>query len=74
MNISDLHSKTDITKTCRTLNDCERHGCKPKVFKIKAGKKKQTYYVVWCESDNDRAIVTPILEDALTAWNIHNLK
>ncbi len=66
------HSREDITEQhIHDLNDCAVHKHKPKIFKMVVGKRKETFYVAQCDSDDCSKISDHPTKTVLT-WNKYN--
>lgn len=46
------HSREDITSQFPDLNNCKTHGTKPTIYKIVAGRRKETFYTAVCQHDD----------------------
>jgi len=68
-----MHSRKDITDKAGELNDCIKHGRKPVVEEIIAGKRKDIHYAVLCDYD-DCTKFSMDLKYATEAWNKWNPK
>ena len=68
------HSRVDVTdQVADQLNDCVKHHCKPGIFKMVVGKRKETFYVANCQHD-DCGKISTTLEETVAAWNKWNPK
>mgnify|MGYP000190277813 CR=1 FL=1 len=65
------HIREYITDQFPELNLCVVHGCKPSIIKMIVGRRKDTYFVANCQSD-DCGKISDTAENVVLAWNKWN--
>jgi len=65
------HSRENITDTLPELNDCIVHKCKPSIFKMVVGKRKEIFYVANCK-DDDCGKIGSSADEVVKSWNKFN--
>lgn len=67
------HVRKIITHLFPNISHCSIHGCRPIVFEIIAGRKRETYYVVVCKiSDQCNKISLESADKVVEVWEKHN--
>ena len=67
------HAVTNITAG-HDVNNCIKHGCKPKLLHIVAGKRREDFYVAECKDDACSRMSIVDGADIASIWNKWNPK
>ena len=67
------HSRDKLNSQFIFINDCKVHNCKPNVWHIVSGKRKESYYLVECVGHDECGKLSQVSADhVVTVWNHYN--
>lgn len=66
------HSREDLTTKFMFIHPCVVHKCRPNVYDIVAGTRKEHHYIVTCGHDECSKLSQISPESVVDIWNHYN--